>query len=107
MEKAQRLRSLFSRVSLNDYLAPASAGTGVDGAARELNAALGVSVMGPSGGVAIPFNMLMERTYTASRNLRHAEHTRTRRTMMDRKHKGQSLQRLFGPGRSRLFRGSD
>ena len=30
--ESAELRSLFSRVSLNDYLAPASAGTGVDGA---------------------------------------------------------------------------
>ena len=44
--ESAELRSLFNRVSLNDYLAPASAGTGVDGAARELNAALGVSVHG-------------------------------------------------------------
>ena len=82
------LRSLFSRVSLNDYLAPASAGTGVDGAAKELNAALGVSVMGPSGGVAVPFHMLMERQYIASRNWK-PEPTRTRQTMMDKKRKGQ------------------
>ena len=90
------LRSLFSRVSLNDYLAPASAGTGVDGAAKELNAALGVSVMGPSGGVAVPFHMLMER--------RDSEPELERRAYTDTSNNdGQEtqrpiLQRLFGPG---------
>ena len=94
--ESAELRSLFSRVSLNDYLAPASAGTGVDGAARELNAALGVSVMGHSGGVAVPFQMLMERradnpeletrAYTDTSNNDGQE---TQRPI---------LQRLFGPG---------
>ena len=94
--ESAELRSLFNRVSLNDYLAPASAGTGVDGAARELNAALGVSVMGPSGGVAVPFHMLMERradnpeletrAYTDTSNNDGQE---TQRPI---------LQRLFGPG---------
>ncbi len=90
------LRSLFSRVSLNDYLAPASAGTGVDGAAKELNAALGVSVMGASGGVAVPFHMLMER--------RNSEPELETRAYTDTSNNdGQEtqrpiLQRLFGPG---------
>ena len=94
--ESAEIRSLFSRVSLNDYLAPASAGTGVDGAARELNAALGVSVMGPSGGVAIPFNMLMEQ--------RHSEPELERRAYTDTSNNdGQEtqrpiLQRLFGVG---------
>ena len=94
--ESAELRSLFSRVSLNDYLAPASAGTGVDGAARELNAALGVSVMGPSGGVAVPFHMLMER--------RHSEPELETRAYTDTSNNdGQEtqrpiLQRLFGPG---------
>ena len=94
--ESAEIRSLFSRVSLNDYLAPASAGTGVDGAARELNAALGVSVMGPSGGVAVPFHMLMER--------RDSEPELERRAYTDTSNNdGQEtqrpiLQRLFGPG---------
>ena len=94
--ESAELRSLFSRVSLNDYLAPASAGTGVDGAAKELNAALGVSVMGASGGVAIPFNMLMEQ--------RHSEPELETRAYTDTSNNDGSemqrpiLQRLFGPG---------
>ena len=94
--ESAELRSLFSRVSLNDYLAPASAGTGVDGAAKELNAALGVSVMGASGGVAIPFHMLMEQ--------RNSEPELERRAYTDTSNNdGQEtqrpiLQRLFGPG---------
>ena len=94
--ESAELRSLFSRVSLNDYLAPASAGTGVDGAARELNAALGCSVMGPSGGVAVPFHMLMERR-ADNPELETRAYTDTSAN------DGQEtqrpiLQRLFGPG---------
>ena len=102
--ESAELRSLFSRVSLNDYLAPASAGTGVDGAAKELNAALGVSVMGASGGVAIPFNMLMEQ--------RHSEPELERRAYTDTSNNdGQETQRpisativwSWGDGLSRAF----
>ena len=94
--ESAELRSLFSRVSLNDYLAPASAGTGVDGAARELNAALGINVMGPSGGVAVPFHMLVER--------RDSEPELERRAYTDTSANDGGemqrpiLQRLFGPG---------
>ena len=94
--ESTELRSLFSRVSLNDYLNPASAGTGLDGAAKELNAALGVSVMGPSGGVAVPFHMLMERRDTQPE-------LETRAYTDTSNNDGQEmqrpiLQRLFGPG---------
>ena len=53
------VRSLLRRVTLGDYLTPASAGVGLAGAAAELNAALGVPVVGPGGGVAIPWRMLL------------------------------------------------
>ena len=64
--------------------------------ARELNAALGVNVMGPSGGVAVPFHMLMER--------RNSEPELERRAYTDTtandggEMQRPILQRLFGPG---------
>lgn len=53
------LRSLLGRVKLTDYLAPASAGVGLAGAAAELNAALEVPTVGKQGGVCIPWRMLL------------------------------------------------
>ena len=52
------VRALLDRVSIADYLTPAGAGRGIDGAAKELNEALQVDVMGKSGGVSVPWRVL-------------------------------------------------
>ena len=56
--EAAEVRSLLRTVSIGDYLSPASGGTGLSGAAAELNGALSVPLVGRSGGVAIPWRML-------------------------------------------------
>ena len=53
--ESAEIRQLMGAVSLGDYLTPASAGSGIEGRARELNAALKVELVGKSGGVAIPW----------------------------------------------------
>ena len=58
-EDGAEVRQLLGRVTLADYLGPASAGAGIRGAAAELADALGVPAAGPSGGVAIPWRMLL------------------------------------------------
>ena len=94
--ESAEIRSLFNQVSLNDYLVSASAGTGLDGAAKELNEALKTPVLGASGGVAIPYAVLLER-----RNSEPEVETRAYTTTSN--NDGQEtqrpiLQRLFGPG---------
>ena len=53
------VRSLRARVTLADYLQPAAGGAAVTGAAAEMNAALGVPMAGPGGGVAVPWAALL------------------------------------------------
>ena len=53
------VRALLGRVRLADYLGAATVGTGAPGAAAELNAALKVPIMGASGGVSIPWEVLL------------------------------------------------
>ena len=93
--EAAEVRALRGRVHLADYLGPASAGSAVAGAPAELNAALGVPIAGPGGGVAIPFAALLP------------EHEGVRSPMAaftgTAAHDGPLidrpiLQRLFGPG---------
>ena len=50
--EAAEVRQLRGRVNLVDYLSPASAGAAISGAAGEFNAALGVPMAAPDGGVA-------------------------------------------------------
>ena len=57
--ESKEIRELIEKVSISDYLSPAAAGAGVTGAAAELNAALEVPVVGKSGGVAIPWRVLL------------------------------------------------
>ena len=52
------IRQLRERVGLSDYLMRASVGLGLDGAAAELNTALGVPLMGRSGSVLVPWAAL-------------------------------------------------
>ena len=56
--ESAEVRALLGRVSIADYLTPATAGQGIGGAAVELNEALEVPAVGPSGGVAIPWALL-------------------------------------------------
>ena len=54
------LRAILGRVNLGDYLGPAAGGSGISGAARELNEALELPLAGPSGGVAVPWRVLVD-----------------------------------------------
>ena len=56
--EAAEVRRLRGSVRLTDYLNPAAGGVGLSGAAAELNAALSVPAVGPSGGIAVPWAML-------------------------------------------------
>ena len=84
--EAAEVRGLLDRVSLGDYLTPAGAGSGIEGRARELNAALKVDMQGKSGGVAVPWVMLESRAFTSTAD---NDGSNIQRPI---------LQRLFGPG---------
>ena len=56
--ESAEVRSLLTRVTIGDYLNPASAGLGLAGAAGELNAALSCPIVGTSGGVLVPWRIL-------------------------------------------------
>ena len=98
--EAAEVRALRGRVSLGDYLTPASAGAAVAGAPAELNAALGVPIAGAGGGVAVPYAALLGPEHEPmARGVRspRAAFTDTGDhdgPLMDRP----ILQRLFGPG---------
>ena len=86
------VRQLLGRVTLADYLGPAAAGSGLRGAAAELADALEVPAAGPSGGVAVPWRLLLPaggveaRAFTTTAANDGPEMQRP------------ILQRLFGPG---------
>ena len=86
------LRAILGRVNLGDYLGPAAGGSGISGAARELNEALELPLAGPSGGVAVPWRVLVDagpleaRAFTTTGANDGPEMQRP------------ILQRLFGPG---------
>ena len=84
--ESAEIRSLFNKVTLGDYLAPASSGVGLAGQAKELNEALKVPTVGASGGVALPFDVLEIRAFMDTTSNDGSE---TQRPI---------LQRLFGPG---------
>lgn len=84
-ESAERAR-LLRETNIADYLGPAASGSGIEGRARELNAALEVPVAGVGGGVAVPWDMLESRAFTTTTNNDGSEVQRP------------ILQRLFGPG---------
>ena len=95
------IRQLMGAVSLGDYLRPASAGSGIEGRARELNAALKVEAVGKSGGVAIPWAVLAGPTPPEKREAEQRAFTATNQGtgayaggIIARP----ILQRLFGPG---------
>ena len=58
-QDGRELRNLIEQVNVSDYLAAAAAGVGISGAAAELADALDVPASGVSGGVAIPWRMLL------------------------------------------------
>ena len=90
------IRQLMGAVSVPDYLTAASARRGIEGRAKELNEALGVSAVGPEGGVCIPWAVLAgptpapeareSRAFTSTTNYAGGVQARP------------VLQRLFGPG---------
>ena len=93
--EGRELRGLLGRVSIGEYLAPASAGQGLEGRARELNEALKLPLVGATGATPIPWLAL---------------ETRENREDLERRAFTDSgdyaggigqrpiLQRLFGPG---------
>ena len=84
--EAAEVRQLLNTVTLADYLTPASAGAGIEGRAREVNAALKVDMQGKSGGVAVPWAVLEARAFTTTTQ---NDGSNVQRPI---------LQRLFGPG---------
>ena len=96
--ESAEIRQLMGAVSLGDYLTPASAGSGIEGRARELNAALKVEAVGKSGGVAIPWAVLAGPL--PAPEARQAERRAFTDTGDYAGGVGQRpiLQRLFGPG---------
>ena len=80
------VRQLLDRTPLTDYFGPASAGTGIEGRAAELNAALKVPTAGTNGGPAVPWELLEIRAFTTTAANDGPEMQRP------------ILQRLFGPG---------
>ena len=90
------VRSLLGRVSLADYLTPASSGVGLTGAPVELAAALKVSAVGPGGGVAVPWAMLEQRNAAGLPVETRAFTTTTQNDGPEAQRP--VLQRLFGPG---------
>ena len=91
------IRQLMSAVSISDYLSRAAAGVGIEGRAKELNAALEVEAIGKSGGICIPWVVLAgpqperreapeQRAFTDTGDYAGGVQMRP------------ILQRLFGPG---------
>ncbi len=56
--ESTEIRQLMGAVSIGDYLTRAAGGVGIEGRAKELNAALQLSTVGKSGGVCIPWIVL-------------------------------------------------
>ena len=92
------IRALMRDVSIANYLTPASAGSGLQGRAKELNEALKVEAVGKNGGIAIPWAVLAGPT--PAPEARAAE----QRAFTDTGDYAGGiamrpiLQRLFGPG---------
>ena len=91
---------LLREANLADYLTPASAGSGIEGRARELNAALELPDVGKSGGVAVPWAMLEcpeHRMVVPAGGTEHRAFTSTSANDGPEMQRP-ILQRLFGPG---------
>ena len=96
--ESAEIRQLLGAVSLGDYLTPASAGVGIEGRARELNAALKVELIGKSGGVAIPWAVLAGPTPAPEAREAEQRAFTTTTTYAGGVAQRPILQRLFGPG---------
>ena len=98
--EAAEVRQLRGRVNLADYLAPASSGAAISGAAGEFNAALGVPMAGPGGGVAVPWAALLGAEHEPlARGVRNPRAAFTDTGDHDGPQVDRPiLQRLFGPG---------
>ena len=95
--ESAEIRQILGAVSIADYLTPATAGSGIEGRAKELNQALKVEAVGKSGGVAIPWAVLAgptpapeQRAFTATNQAAGAYAGGVAARPI--------LQRLFGPG---------
>ena len=91
------VRALLGRVRVADYLGAATArARGAGGAAAELNAALKVPIVGGSGGVSIPWEVLL--TPEARQAEQRAFTQTTGANSYDGRHHAERpiLQRLFG-----------
>ena len=91
---------LLRETTLADYLGRAASGAALEGRAAELNAALSVPTAGTSGGVAVPWDVLMTPEL---RQAPRAGETETRAFTTTAQNDGGEmqrpiLQRLFGPG---------
>ena len=96
-ETAER-RALLRRVSVADYLTAASARMAPTGAAAELNAALGVEVVGKEGGALIPWAAILGVENRAL-DFNPEKRAFTNTTANDGSEMQRPiLQRLFGPG---------
>ena len=98
--ESAEVRGLLTRVSIGDYLSPAAGGAGLTGVAAELNAALGVDLIGQGGGVAIPWQALIGAEQRALDRPQRSEHRAFTTTSANDGPELQRpiLQRLFGPG---------
>ena len=97
--ESAEVRGLMARVTLGDYLAPATARTGLTGAAAELNAALGVELAGKNGGPALPFQVLIGAESRAlDRGQRENRALTTTANNDGQLVQRPILRRLFGPG---------
>ena len=96
--ESAEIRSLMGAVSIADYLTPASAGSGIEGRAKELNAALKVETMGKSGGVAIPWAVIAGPTPAPEARQAEQRAFTTTTNYAGGIAQRPILQRLFGPG---------
>ena len=88
------VRALLDRVTIADYLTPASAGIGLQGVAAELNAALEVELVGNSGGICVPWDLFLTQEQRAAEHRAFTDTSANEGPEMQRP----ILQRLFGPG---------
>ena len=96
--ESAEIRSLLNKTKITDYLSPAGAGVGIQGAAAELNQALKVELVGDKGGVMVPWDLLM-----TPENRQAQQNTEQRAFTTTAANDGPEmqrpiLQRLFGPG---------
>ena len=96
--EAAETRALLRDSPLSGYMTTASAGLGLSGAPAELNAALKVSIVGPSGGVLIPWAVLENRQALMRRAGAEARAFTDTGNLEGGVMQRPILQRLFGPG---------